>query len=190
MDLSKSRSLWFAVALALTAPGLTRAEAQSTDDYQAAWEQLKKLSGTWDSHVVGQEDRQALISYHVTSGGSVVFEEFIGDTPDGVRDMATAYHMDVDDMVATHYCGAGNQPRMRSASYDPHTRVLRFDFWDITDLPDPQAYYTTNIELYFEDDDNVELRFRGVEGAEQEDWQVHRLSRRTSRPYERSSGGS
>ena len=46
----------------------------------------------------------------------------MGKTPGGVRAMATAYHFDEAQLVATHYCGAGNQPRMRAASYDPESR--------------------------------------------------------------------
>ena len=172
-------------ALAVALPNA--ANAQAADNYREAWEQIKKLSGTWASQRLDREDRRNVISYHVTGGEAVVFEEFTGKTPDGVREMATAYHLDVDDIVATHYCGAGNQPRMRAVSYDPHERVLRFDFWDITDLADPDAYYTTGIELYFADDDNVELRFRGTEaGVAEEEWQVHRLRRLTTRSHARS----
>jgi hypothetical protein len=166
--------------IATLAPNATM--AQSTNDYQAAWEQLTRLAGTWDSYRVGREDSQRTISYHVTASGSVVFEEFLGDTPEGVREMATAYHLDVEDLVATHYCAAGNQPRMRAVRYDPETRVLRFDFWDVTHLADPDAYYTTNIELHFEDDNNVELRFRGTEAGVQGDWTLRRLRRLTTRP--------
>ena len=101
--------------------------------------------------------------------------------------MATAYHMDGDGMVATHYCGAGNQPRMRAVSWDPKAKLLRFDFWDITHLPDPKAYYTTNIELYFQDDDHVELRFRGTTAGSEGEWQTHRMRRLTSRPYKRET---
>lgn len=176
-----SRLLPCVLVLAVLVP--SSVYAQTDDGYRSAWEQLKRLAGTWDSYRVGGEDRTQTISYHVTSGGSVVFEEFLGDTPDGVRAMATAYHMDGDDVVATHYCGAGNQPRMRSASYDPERRVLRLDFWDVTDLKSPDAYHTRQIELFFRDDDHAELRFRGTEdGIDETEWQVHRLSRRSDRP--------
>ncbi len=188
MKFTKTQSMGLAMALALLVSSV--AQAGPADDYQAAWAQLKKLAGTWDSYLVGKEGREAVISYHVTGGSAVVFEEFIGDTPAGVRDMATAYHLDVDDLIATHYCGIGNQPRMRAVSYDPDARLLRFDFWDITHLPDQDEYYTTNIELYFEDDDNVELRFRGTSEGVQGDWMVHRLQRLTSRPYEKKSDDS
>ena len=102
MKFSKAQSMVLAMAVSLLVASVT--QAGPTNNYRAAWEQLKKLSGTWDSHVVDEEGREAIISYHVTGGSAVVFEEFIGDTPDGVRNMATAYHLDVDNLVATHYC--------------------------------------------------------------------------------------
>ena len=163
-------------------PALALATPDS--NFEAAWAQLKTLAGTWDSHIVGEEEGRDIISYHVTSSGSVLIEEFIGNTPDGVRDMATVYHLDDRDLVATHYCGMGNQPRMKAVSYDPEVRVLRFDFWDITHLPDPSVYHTTNIELHFQDRDNIELRFLGTEaGVQESEWQVHRLRRLTSRDH-------
>jgi hypothetical protein len=152
---------------------------------ETAWKLLKRLAGTWDSYVVGQEERRAVISYHVTSRGSVLFEEFLGKEPGGVRSMVTAYHFDVDQLAATHYCGVGNQPRMPATSYDPERRLLRFEYWDVTNLADPQAYYTTDIELVFESDENAELRFRGITAGDPGEWQVHRLRRLTRRPYER-----
>jgi len=115
----------------------------------------------------------------------VVLEEFLGKEPGGVRSMATAYHFDGAQLVATHYCGVGNQPRMRATSYDPAEKTLRLEYWDITNLGDPGQYYTTDIELLFESDEDVELRFRGRTAGELGEWQVHRLRRLTRRPYER-----
>lgn len=178
-----SHLLWAPLVLTIAGAG-TAAAADPTPDYDAAWAQLKRLAGTWDSHIVGREGRTSVISYHVTSNESVVFEEFLGEDPGDLRDMATAYHRDVDELVATHYCGARNQPRMRSVSYDPEERLLQFDFWDITNLPDPQAYYTTNIVLHFIDDDNAELRFRGTTDGTQGDWQIHKMRRLTRRAFE------
>ena len=176
-------------AAGLAAVPVQSQEAGSGGDFRAAFEQLKRLAGTWDTYRVDADARRpATISYHVTSGGSVVWEEFVGDQPDGVRDMATAYHLDVDELVATHYCGAGNQPRMRAASYDPESGTLRFTFWDITHQEHPDDYHTTDIVLVFEDDDNAELHFRGTEAGVRGDWQIRKMHRATTRAHERSGG--
>lgn len=181
----KKINLVSAVALVLTtalAPPAARAEPNT--DFTGAWQALKSLSGTWSYTTVGRDHPPSVISYHVTSRGSVLLEEFLGDTPEEVRSMATAYHLDVADLVATHYCGAGNQPRMKAVSWDPEARILRFDFWDITHLADPQDYYTTNIELRLQSEDSAELRFRGREEGELKDWQIHRLERLSERVFE------
>lgn len=187
MRRSRILAIMFAVTLALVQPSMVG--AQTPNDLEAAWEQLKKLAGTWHRKNLDR-GTEGIVSYHVTGGDAVVFEEFMGDTPEGVRPMATAYHWDVDSVVATHYCSAGNQPRMRSASWDPETKMLRFGFWDVTGLQDPDEYHTTDIELYFEDDDNVELRFRGITAGVQGEWTVNRMRRLTSRPHESEGGGA
>jgi hypothetical protein len=40
--------------------------------------------------------------------------------------MVTVYHKDGDDLVLTHYCSAGNQPRMRAKTFAGN--VLAFDY--------------------------------------------------------------
>lgn len=73
----------------------------------AAFELLKGLEGTWDAETPGGE---GVIRYRVASAGSVVIEEMFPDTD---HEMITVYHMDGDELVATHYCAAGNQPRFK-----------------------------------------------------------------------------
>ncbi len=72
-----------------------------------AFARLKGLAGTWD---VKTPEGDGVITYRVGSAGSVVIEDLFGGTP---HEMMTVYHMDGDDLVATHYCAAGNQPRFR-----------------------------------------------------------------------------
>lgn len=179
------RTIQMTSLLLLAAVCLVPARAARSAGFEQAWRALKQLSGTWEYTTVGRDHEPSVISYHVTSRGSVVWEEFLGSTPDEVREMATAYHLDVDELVATHYCGAGNQPRMKAISWDAEARILRFDFWDITHLADPEEYYTTDIELRFQGEDSAELRFRGIEDGAQGDWQIHQLRRLTRRVAER-----
>lgn len=182
----RSRNIRIAALLVLlgTAPAAVAAD----HSYDDAWTALQELAGTWQLTREGREGPPGLVTYHVTSRGSVVFEEFVGKTPGGVRNMATAYHLDGDELVATHYCGAGNQPRMKATSWDPESRTLRFDFLDITHHEDPNDYYTTNIELQFVDDGHAVLRFRGrIDGEMQAKWAENNLKRLTSRPHERET---
>ena len=58
------------------------------------------------------------------------------------EDMITMFNLDGDRLLLTHYCGAGNQPRMR-ASASPDGKTVTFDFVDATNLKsssDPHMY--------------------------------------------------
>ena len=55
----------------------------------------------------------------------------------GPEDMITMFHLDNDRLLMTHYCGAGNQPRMQ-ATTSPDGKTITFDFVDGTNLASPE----------------------------------------------------
>jgi hypothetical protein len=62
--------------------------------------------------------------YRVTSGGSAVVETVFAGSD---HEMVTVYHLDGDDLVLTHYCMLGNQPRMKAErGSDPKKSVFKF----------------------------------------------------------------
>jgi len=130
------------------------AAASSYDD---AFSKLKTLVGTWD---VEGEDGQ--VTYALTGrGGGTVIERFTGETT-----MSTFYHRDGDALRLTHYCSAGNQPRLKAVGYDPKTKRLEFGFVDVTNLASPDTYYTRGLEIRFADTNRIVLGFTGVEDGE------------------------
>jgi hypothetical protein len=101
-------------------------------DGKAALERLKSLAGTWRGHVVTEDGPPATVVYSVTAAGTAVTEALFPGTS---HEMLTVYHLEGDDLVLTHYCAMGNQPRMklaRAAGTDP--MELRFDFAGGTSL--------------------------------------------------------
>ena len=56
----------------------------------------------------------------------------------GDENMITMIHLDGDRLLLTHYCGAGNQPRMK-ATTSPDGKSISFDFVDATNLASPDA---------------------------------------------------
>ncbi|MDX2148831.1 MAG: hypothetical protein SFZ23_15055 [Planctomycetota bacterium] len=75
---------------------------------------LKSLAGEWvskDADGDGQPDARAI--YKVTAGGTAVMETLFPGTP---HEMVTMYTMEGNDIVLTHYCSMGNQPRMKAKS--------------------------------------------------------------------------
>jgi hypothetical protein len=60
----------------------------------------------------------------------------------------------------THFCGAGNQPRLRAEPGDPaNPNRLRFVFVDATNLGDPPSPHVDGVELRFLDAAHAELSF-------------------------------
>ncbi len=144
---------------------VSRSDVENHETYQAAFNRLKRLEGSWDEAEYGR-----VIEYRLTGKGSALIEEFIGDPP-----MTSIYHLDGDDLRLTHYCNAGNQPRMIAALYDSDT--LKFDFVDVTNLSAPSAYHTRTLNISFRDDNHVVLNFVGLKEGN-EIATTHTLTRR------------
>src|SRR2546428_634190 len=89
----------------------------------ASLERFKALAGDWvaaeDGDMVKKGDLVA--RYAVTASGSAVVETVF---PGSDHEMVTVYHADGPDLVLTHYCTEGNQPRMRAKG----AQGTRFDF--------------------------------------------------------------
>ncbi len=94
----------------------------SPEGARATFEKLKSLEGTWNS--TPESAMQGSLVYRVVGAGSTVQETIFPGTP---HEMVTMYHMDGDALVLTHYCAAGNQPRMRAVlDKSAHDIVFRF----------------------------------------------------------------
>jgi len=79
------------------------------------FEFLSDLSGTWVASSGGPDVPEGMLfEFRVTAGGTAVEEREMIGTP---NEMVTLYTMQGDDLVATHYCMLGNQPRARAAEW-------------------------------------------------------------------------
>ncbi len=83
-----------------------------TPPTNAALEKLKRLAGTWLlADKDGKPTDQIASIIKVTAGGSVVHETLFPGQP---HEMVSVYTVDGPDLVMTHYCVLGNQPRMKA----------------------------------------------------------------------------
>ncbi len=113
----------FSVAMLVV---LLAAAAVAQSDAKASFEKLKSLEGTW----VGKSTKGPLaVSFRTTSGGTAVMSEIRAPQ----EDMISMFHMDGDRLLMTHYCAAGNQPRMQ-AQASPDGKTFTFEFIDGTNL--------------------------------------------------------
>lgn len=110
----------FAIALTAALTGSAQDTGKTEKKPHPGLEQLKKLAGTWQADTKGMG--KVTVVYRVVAGGSTVMETIAPGTP---HEMVTMYHLDGEDLVLTHYCVLGNQPRMK-AKKDPKEGTLDF----------------------------------------------------------------
>src|SRR6516165_12136525 len=87
----------------------------------AGLEKMKKLVGTWV--VAGKDGKptdQVVSVVKLTAGGSAVAETLF---PGQQMEMMSVYHMDGPDLVMTHYCMLGNQPKMKADPKSPKNQI-------------------------------------------------------------------
>jgi len=112
---------------------LASAVALAQSDAQKSFNQLKVLTGSWEGKANGHDLE---VSFRDTAGGSALMSEIHGHGPEN---MISMFHLDgPDKLLMTHYCGAGNQPRMQ-ASASPDGKTITFTFLDATNLASPDA---------------------------------------------------
>jgi hypothetical protein len=140
-------------AAALAAGPVVEAKAQKDDKAKTSQlDALKRLAGDWTGKMKhGDAEHEATVSYKVTSGGSAVVETLGAGTE---HEMVTVYHQDGDDVVLTHYCMLGNQPRMR-AERDGAADKLAFKFTGAGNLKSDKDPHMHDMTLEILGDDHI-----------------------------------
>jgi hypothetical protein len=113
----------FAVLILMLSSSILLAESDASKSFR----QLAGLEGNWSGK--GSEGQPINVSFRMTAGGSALMSEIHGE---GHENMITMFHMDGDRLLMTHYCGAGNQPRMKVISAD--AKSVSFEFVDGTNI--------------------------------------------------------
>lgn len=138
----KTRGPWTAAALAAFI--LSVGPAHSGDN--SGFERMKSLLGAWVG--TNAEGKPVSVRYELTSAGSALMETLVGE---GGETMVTMYHPDGARLMLTHYCGAGNQPRMTASDVAPDARQITFAYLDATNLSGPDAGRMQALKVIFED---------------------------------------
>ena len=104
-------------------------------DTQKAFDKLKTLAGSWVGRLTtfpkepAVDGNFAQFSLRVASlGNSMVHEMSISGRADHP---VTMFYRDEDRLLLTHYCDAGNRPRMLG-KLSPDGQTLEFDFLDLS----------------------------------------------------------
>jgi hypothetical protein len=115
---------------------------------QKTFEQLKSLNGTWQGK--NSQGQPLAVSFRVTAGGSALMSEIEGS---GNEDMISMFHLDGNRLLMTHYCGAGNQPRMTGMA-SPDGKTITFNFLDATNLASPETGHMRQLVISMPDADH------------------------------------
>jgi len=115
------------VAVSLIIAMLNVGIARAENTAEKSFHQLAALEGNWSGK--GAEGQPVDVSFRMTAGGSALMSEIHGHGPEN---MITMFHLDGDRLIMTHYCGAGNQPRMKVVSAD--AKSVSFEFFDGTNI--------------------------------------------------------
>ncbi len=127
------------------------------------FDKLKALAGEWTGK--NAEGHPFTVTYEISSGGSILLEKMeSSDEPA----MLTIYHMDNGDLRLTHYCSAGNQPRMRAVPLSPDAREISFEFVDATNLKGATGGYINSLTVTLQDDDHITQKWGWFGNGKQE----------------------
>lgn len=142
---------------------------------ERAFETFKGLRGKWAIQSSGKTLAFEM-TYEVASNGSIVTEQF-------GKELSVIYP-DGQNVLMTHFCNRGNQPRLRLKANDRHD-VFEFEMFDITNLKSADAPHVQRIVYRITDKNRIELQilWKTDKGEQSEDYTlVRKLSLMQLRP--------
>jgi hypothetical protein len=116
-------------------------------DAGAAFDAFKGLQGAWAIQSNGKPFAIEMV-YDAGSKESIITEHFGKEL--------SVFYRDGKDLLMTHFCNVGNQPRLRLKANGPPGRY-EFEMFDITNLPNPPAAHVQRIIYTIADDNHLDL---------------------------------
>jgi hypothetical protein len=137
------KSFWLAIVLSsFVTAAYGQSQTPVPSEAQKSFSGIKNLAGVWQGPVKLDPPMPQMatgkpvqITMRVTSRGNALVHEMISagvlDDPTKNDHPVTMFYVDNDRLLLTHYCDAGNRPRM-VAKASPDGKMVDFDFIDIT----------------------------------------------------------
>src|SRR3954453_11103597 len=142
------------LALPIVTYGEEKTGTLSPVPTNSAFEKMKKLAGTWlAADEDGKPTDQVVSIIRVTAGGSAVQETLFPGQP---QEMISVYTVDGPDLVLTHYCVLGNQPRLKADAKSP-SDTIRFQFAGGSNLDPTKDKHMHSSTLTIVDDNHIEV---------------------------------
>jgi len=140
--MKSARMLLPVILLSLSAATIAQSNTQKPQsDAQKSFDKLKILAGSWQGPVTVvppqpemSSDKPIHVSLRVTSRGNALVHEMqeagTPEDPAKYDHPVTMLYLDNDRLLLTHYCDAGNRPRMQ-ARPSADGKTVEFDFVDV-----------------------------------------------------------
>jgi hypothetical protein len=158
-----------AIAIGLFA---TCARAQARPAH--AFDRLKTLVGTWEA--ASPPGGTLTNTIRLVSNGTAVEETFQSSEDD---QMVTLYTADGNRLALTHYCAAGNQPRMETHAVTGDQREFDFSFTGITNLMNSNSGHMHHLVIQIADQDHFTEQWTWRENGKDRTTAIH-FTRRKS----------
>ena len=139
------------LALLLLLCGMTNSAAAGSD-----FDRMKTLVGQWDAT---SPEGKTRITFQLISEGTALMELMANES------MVTVYHPDGESIMMTHYCAAGNQPRMRAQRSGGDS--FAFQFVDAANLKGSSDGYMQRLVIKFQDKDHVTEEWTWAAGGKE-----------------------
>lgn len=140
--------------------------AASDETTKSTMDTLATLEGEWELVSADGTTGPGAV-FHVTSAGSAVREIMF---PGHDHEMTNLYHMDGDRIVCTHYCAAGNQPRMvaQGITITDAGPVIDFKVDSVSNFRDNHDHYMGGLKLTIIDQNTIHQDWTSFDAAGKE----------------------
>jgi len=152
-----------------------KAEAPTKVD-SVVFAKLKSLVGTWTATVEG---KPMSVEYSLVSGGRCIKEAM--PMHEGTGTMDTIYCDNGQSVVATHYCGSGNQPRFKASQLGADKKSVQFEFLDATGLTSADEGHMHKVAMEFTDADHYVQKWSMYEKGAEKHQAVFTYARATAK---------
>jgi hypothetical protein len=136
----------------LFACSTTHSSVGDASNARAEFEWMTVLVGDWTGTMQDAQAPPFETSFRFTGNNSVIQETMMKGTD---HEMISMYHLDGGELMHTHYCAMGNQPRMIARASETKGSI-QFDFHDATNLTSSDAPHMHEMRLTIVDKDHLE----------------------------------
>jgi len=162
------RKAIYLLALAAISVGWFAGRAGSQEKPGSGFDRLKTLAGTWEAAV--PEGGTLTNTIRLVSNGTALEEIFQSKEDD---QMVTLYTADGNRLAMTHYCAAGNQPRMETPAITGDQKDFDFSLTGITNLTSPNSGHMRRLLIQIADQDHFTERWTWRENGKDRIHTIH-----------------